>query len=237
MEQSSNLSLPKHIYPSLHPLQNCVSYLHHTSKRSALLHSPIIHHLTARSIHIIISFSISTSSLILSEILQPLLSQFRQWAGYTAIDLWWNKLPTDLHKFAHSLKFTCLRLRPSAPLSLHEWKPNSSSYHILILLWHNLTTNSITDYHCNIVIVIVNTTSYVAPLVTSHFVLSLFGVWPGSRMNRGAWLLWTWFVTQGPKILCLSFLAFSFSHILHCICFKILFTEPKYLVSNWSYTS
>jgi len=27
-----------------------------------------------------------------------------------------------------------------------------------------------------------------------------------------------------------------FNHILHCIFFKIHFTESKYLVSNWSYT-
>ena len=45
------------------------------------------------------------------------------------------------------------------------------------------------------------------------------------------------YVTQGPKIRRLSFLAFLFYHILHCICFKIPFTESKYLVSNWSYTS
>ena len=32
-----------------------------------------------------------------------------------------------------------------------------------------------------------------------------------------------------------SLVACLFSHILHWICFKILFTESKYLVSNWSY--
>src|SRR6218665_2760617 len=31
-------------------------------------------------------------------------------------------------------------------------------------------------------------------------------------------------VTQGPKTRRLSFSAFLFNHILHCICFKILFT-------------
>ena len=36
---------------------------------------------------------------------------------------------------------------------------------------------------------------------------------------------------QNPLIL-----AFLWNHILHCICFKILFTVSKYLVSNWSYT-
>jgi len=30
--------------------------------------------------------------------------------------------------------------------------------------------------------------------------------------------------------------AFLLNHILHCICFKVLVTESKYLVSNWSYT-
>ena len=39
-----------------------------------------------------------------------------------------------------------------------------------------------------------------------------------------------------PKTCCLLFLFYSFSHILHCICFKMHFTELKYLVSNWSYT-
>src|SRR6218665_789140 len=34
----------------------------------------------------------------------------------------------------------------------------------------------------------------------------------------------------------MSFLAFLFNDILHCICFKIHFTESKYLVSNRSYT-
>jgi len=31
----------------------------------------------------------------------------------------------------------------------------------------------------------------------------------------------------------LSFLAYLFNHILHCIFFKIHFAESKYLVSNW----
>jgi len=45
------------------------------------------------------------------------------------------------------------------------------------------------------------------------------------------------FVTQSPNTRRLSFLAFLFYHILHCICLKIiLFTESKYFVSNWSYT-
>src|SRR6218665_2410499 len=44
------------------------------------------------------------------------------------------------------------------------------------------------------------------------------------------------YVTQGPKTRHLSFLAFLLKHILHCICFKILFTESKYLVSNYNYT-
>jgi len=44
------------------------------------------------------------------------------------------------------------------------------------------------------------------------------------------------FVTQGLTACHMSFLAFLFYHILYCICFKILFTESKYLVSNWGYT-
>jgi len=47
---------------------------------------------------------------------------------------------------------------------------------------------------------------------------------------------WKSFVTQGPKTFHLSFWTLLVNHILHCICFKILFTESEYLVSNWSYT-
>jgi len=43
-------------------------------------------------------------------------------------------------------------------------------------------------------------------------------------------------VTLGPQTRRLSFLGFLLNHILHCTCFKILFTGSKYLVSNWSYT-
>ena len=39
---------------------------------------------------------------------------------------------------------------------------------------------------------------------------------------------------QNPSLV--VFGGFFFSHILHCICFKMHFTESKYLVSNWSYT-
>jgi len=35
---------------------------------------------------------------------------------------------------------------------------------------------------------------------------------------------WRTFVTQGPKTRRLSFLACLLNHILHCICFKIIFT-------------
>jgi len=48
--------------------------------------------------------------------------------------------------------------------------------------------------------------------------------------------LWKVIVTKGPKTRHLSFLAFVLNHILHYVCFKILFTESKYFVSNWSYT-
>jgi len=40
----------------------------------------------------------------------------------------------------------------------------------------------------------------------------------------------------GIKTHCLSVLAFLLNRILHCICFKLLFTESKYLVFHWSYT-
>jgi len=39
---------------------------------------------------------------------------------------------------------------------------------------------------------------------------------------------------RGSKPVACRFWLFLSDHILHCICFKILFTESKYLVSNWS---
>jgi len=36
---------------------------------------------------------------------------------------------------------------------------------------------------------------------------------------------------QNPSLVVFAFL---FILMLHCICFKILYTESKYLVSNWS---
>src|SRR6218665_413376 len=55
--------------PSTHPLQNCISYLQCSSNLSTLLHTPITHHSTARVYSLsTISFSISASSLILSEV-------------------------------------------------------------------------------------------------------------------------------------------------------------------------
>jgi len=41
---------------------------------------------------------------------------------------------------------------------------------------------------------------------------------------------------RGPKPVVCRFLLFLLNHNLHCICFKVLFTVSKYLVSNWSYT-
>src|SRR6218665_845192 len=38
---------------------------------------------------------------------------------------------------------------------------------------------------------------------------------------------------QNPSLVVFGFL---FNHNLHCICFKLLFTESKYLVSNLHYT-
>src|SRR6218665_61342 len=48
--------------------------------------------------------------------------------------------------------------------------------------------------------------------------------------------LFTIYATQGPKTRRLSFSTFLLNHILPCICFTILFTVSKYLVSNLSYT-
>src|SRR6218665_1183038 len=60
--------------PSMHPLQNSISYLQYSSNLSTLLHSPTPHHPTTRVYSlIIISFLVSPSSLILFEVLQPLL--------------------------------------------------------------------------------------------------------------------------------------------------------------------
>src|SRR6218665_4164366 len=59
---------------STHPLQNSISYLQYSSNISTLLHSPTSHHPTTRFYSlIIISFLVSPSSLILFEVLQPLL--------------------------------------------------------------------------------------------------------------------------------------------------------------------
>src|SRR6218665_1122015 len=61
--------------PSTHPLQNCFSYLQYSSNISTFLHTPNTHHpLTRVYSRITIYFSISVSSLFLSEVLQPLLS-------------------------------------------------------------------------------------------------------------------------------------------------------------------
>src|SRR6218665_254909 len=60
---------------STHPLQNCISYVQCSSNLSTLLHTPITHHPTARVYSLmarLISFFISASSSILSEVLQPL---------------------------------------------------------------------------------------------------------------------------------------------------------------------
>src|SRR6218665_805221 len=61
--------------PSTHPLQNSISDLQHSSNLSTLLHSLTSHHPTTRvySLIIIISFLVSPPSLILFEVLQPLL--------------------------------------------------------------------------------------------------------------------------------------------------------------------
>src|SRR6218665_2094135 len=60
--------------PSTHPLQNSISYSQYSSNLSTLLHSPTSHHQTTRVYSlIIISFLVSPSSLVLFEVLQPLL--------------------------------------------------------------------------------------------------------------------------------------------------------------------
>src|SRR6218665_2391273 len=60
--------------PSTHPLQNSISYLQHSSTLSPLLHSPASHYPTTRVYSLIITpFLVSPSSLILFEVLQPLL--------------------------------------------------------------------------------------------------------------------------------------------------------------------
>src|SRR6218665_791161 len=60
--------------PSTHPLQNSISYLQYSSNLSTLLHSPTSRHPTTQSYSLIItSFLVPPSSLILFEVLQPLL--------------------------------------------------------------------------------------------------------------------------------------------------------------------
>src|SRR6218665_1619957 len=74
-EETVSTRLPIAKNPSTHPLQNCISYLQHSSNLSTLLHSPTSHHPTTRVYSlIIISFLVSPSSLNLFEVLQPLLS-------------------------------------------------------------------------------------------------------------------------------------------------------------------
>src|SRR6218665_2264610 len=60
--------------PSTHPPQDSISYLQHSSNLLTLLHSLTSHHPNTRVYSpTIISFLVSPSSLILSEVLQPLL--------------------------------------------------------------------------------------------------------------------------------------------------------------------
>src|SRR6218665_147312 len=89
----------------------------HPSNLSTLLHSPTSHHPTTRVYSlIIISFLVSPSSLILFEVMQPLL------CVYAASTLW-NGLPKDLRQFAHPsnppLNFTYPPLALSSP-SFHS---------------------------------------------------------------------------------------------------------------------
>ena len=62
------------VHQRIHYIQNRISYLQHSSNLSTLLHSPTSHHPTTRVYSlIIISFLVSPSSLVLFEVLQPLL--------------------------------------------------------------------------------------------------------------------------------------------------------------------
>src|SRR6218665_1199824 len=82
---------------STHPLQNSISYLQYSSNLSTFLHSPTSHHPTTRVYSpIIISFLVSPSSLILFEVLQPLLCLY-----VYAAPAFWNGLPKDLRQFAN----------------------------------------------------------------------------------------------------------------------------------------
>src|SRR6218665_204823 len=106
---------------STHPLQNNFSYLLCCSNLSTLLHSPIItHHPTFRvNSLIIISVSILPSSLILYEVLEPILSlcctsSFKQTPKKTSI---------SLHNLlSHLLVSPLLRLH-SPLLHSTQWRP------------------------------------------------------------------------------------------------------------------
>ena len=109
----------------------------------------IIYHPTARVYSLIVpTFSISAYCLIISEVLQPLLSLCCK------PDLW-NGLPKTT--VSHFILLTHLLISPllllnSPPIySTHDWRPNSSSCPILILLLRHHTSTITTD--CNLVLV------------------------------------------------------------------------------------
>src|SRR6218665_2193960 len=88
--------------PSMHPLQNSISYLYHSSNLSTLLRSPTSHHPPG-----------STRSSSYLSLSRPPVSSSLKFCNRSfayAAPVLWNGLPKDLRQFAHppnrALNFT-----------------------------------------------------------------------------------------------------------------------------------
>src|SRR6218665_3900737 len=97
--------------PSMHPLQNCISYLQYSSNLSTLLYMPITYHPTARVYSLItVSFSI----------------EFCNRSIAYATPALWNGLPKDLRQLAHppnpppNLTYPPLALSSAGPATFHS---------------------------------------------------------------------------------------------------------------------
>jgi len=174
-------------------IHNRISYLQCSSNLSTLLRKPITHHPAATgSTH---------SSLYLSLPRPPVSSSLRycnRSLVYTAPDLW-NRLPKDIPQFARPLtnRLSSSLIRLHSPLlhSTHDWRPNSSSYPILILLLSLQTSAIITD--CN-------RSSTLSPG------LGLTGFSNGTETKQEVWLLRTWFgIAPVNKLVSLAWFLWS----------------------------
>jgi len=103
--------------PSMHPLQNCISYLHSSNLLTFLIHQLLT----------IQPPGSTRSSSYLSLSRAPVSSSLKfcnRSIAYAAPALW-NGLPKDLRQFAHPpppLNLTVLRLHSPSLLSTHDWR-------------------------------------------------------------------------------------------------------------------